>query len=218
MRSQNLHSLEYIASHFAQELPIMAEMRRDLEQVGLLNMAVSPVEGALLAFFARSHGVKKVVEIGTLYGYSTLWLARALPSEGRIWSLDVEAERSEQARTYAQKAGLAEFIEFVSGPALEKLPELESHGPFDLVFIDADKAAYMDYLHWADRHLKSGGLMIGDNTFLFGAVYDQPTRANFSQGRAVEVMKEFNSWLASSPSYNSIMIPTLEGMTVAVKK
>ncbi len=224
MRTQELASLNYITETFVKELPIMKEIRQELESDQLLSMSVSPLEGALLNFLVQSHFQSqpqvqdtKAVEIGTLYGYSALWLAQALPEGGRLWTVEIDPERSQKARDFAQRAGLGERIEFVAGPAMEKLSEIEDQGPFDLVFIDADKAAYMDYLRWADRNLQPGGLIVGDNTFLFGAVYGHPTRSNFSSGKAVEVMKEFNSWLATSPHYQAIMLPTLEGMTVARK-
>ncbi len=118
---------------------------------GLPEIQVSPAQGKLLHVLARSHGVGSILEIGTLGGYSTIWLARALPPNGRLVTLEFEAKHAAVARANIARAGLADRVEIRIGPALESLPQLaaEGRGPFDLIFIDADKEGYPEYLDWA---------------------------------------------------------------------
>jgi predicted O-methyltransferase YrrM len=127
--------------------------------------AVSPLQGALLELLARAIGARAILEIGTLEGYSTLWLARALPPDGRLVTLEVDADRAERARE-----ALGDRAEVIVGPALETLPTLT--GPFDLVFIDADKRSNADYLRWALRLSRPGTLIVADNVVRGGAVVD----------------------------------------------
>jgi predicted O-methyltransferase YrrM len=141
---------------------------------GLPQIAVSPAQGKLLHLLARMQGARKILEIGTLGGYSTIWLARALPAEGRLITLEVEPGHAEVARGNLARAGLAAVVEIRIGPALETLPRLaaEGAGPFDLIFIDADKVSIPEYFAWALRLSRRGTTIIVDNVVRKGALAD----------------------------------------------
>jgi predicted O-methyltransferase YrrM len=141
---------------------------------GLPQIHVSPQQGKLLHLLARISGARNVLEIGTLAGYSTIWLARALPADGRLVTLEAEPAHAEVASANIARAGLSAVVELRLGPALETLPRLaaEGRGPFDLIFIDADKPATTDYFTWALRLARRGSVIVVDNVVRAGAVAD----------------------------------------------
>ncbi|MGH3758266.1 O-methyltransferase [Actinophytocola sp.] len=140
------------------------------DAAGLPRIAVSPTQGKLLHLIARVHGARRILEIGTLGGYSAIWLARALPADGRLVTLEYEEKHAELARANLARAGLAERVEVRVGPALDTLPSVE--GPFDLVFIDADKPNNPDYFRWALGLTRPGSVIIVDNVVRGGKVAD----------------------------------------------
>jgi predicted O-methyltransferase YrrM len=135
---------------------------------------VSPLQGRLLELLARLQGARAILELGTLAGVSTIWLARALPADGRLVTLEADAGYAAVARENLARAGLADIVDVRVGPALETLPALAAQdaGPFDLVFIDADKRSNPDYLGWALRLTAPGSLIVADNVVRGGAVAD----------------------------------------------
>ena len=205
---------QYINETFAREDEYLSRIREALRQDGKEGINISPGEGKLLGLWVRAIQARTVVEIGTLYGYSTLWIARFLPSDGKIISLEKSPEHYEKAKELLQPSPYWERIDLRCGPALSVLPELR--GTYDMVFIDADKSGYLDYLDWAEEHIRPGGLIIGDNTLLFGHMMGEGERQ--VSRRQVNVMREFNKRLSNAELYESVMVPTHEGMTVAVKK
>jgi predicted O-methyltransferase YrrM len=144
------------------------------EEAGLPSIQVSPPQGRLLALLARLQGARTVLEFGTLGGYSTILLARALPADGRLISLEANPDYAEVAGTSVERAGLGERVEIRVGPALESLPVLEEEGagPFDLVFIDADKVNTPHYFAWALEHTVRGSLIVADNVVRDGSLAD----------------------------------------------
>lgn len=164
----------YITGLFLREDPVLEEATRAARSAGLPPIEVSPPQGALLHLLARSVRARTVLEIGTLGGYSTIWLARALDAGGRLVSLEVDPRHAEVARANVARAGLADSVEVRVGPALESLPVLfeEGFGPADLVFIDADKDAYSEYFDWSLRLSRPGTLIVADNVVRGGAVVD----------------------------------------------
>lgn len=179
------------------------------------GMALSTPELRILQFLIRLSGARRVLEIGTLFGRSSLALARALPPEGLLTTIEKSAVNHKVAQGFFEKSPEASKIRALHGDAREVLKGLEGEEPFDFVLIDADKAGYLDYLLWTEKHLRPGGLVVGDNSFLWGGVWDAP-EADVKPATA-EKMKEFNRRLADSRLYSSMVIPTLEGMTVAQK-
>lgn len=214
MRQPTSKRDQYINSTFAHEDAHLLEIREALVHAGKSGINIDPYEGQLLGLWVKLIQAKTVVEVGTLYGYSTLWIAKALPSDGKIISIEKDPENHKQAQTLLEKTSQWNQIELRHGDALSVLPELNK--TYDMAFIDADKAGYMDYLIWADKHIRPGGLIIGDNTLLFGHVIGEG-QGEISKEQ-IETMKKFNDFLSISQRYDSVMIPTYEGMTVAIKK
>lgn len=210
---------QYIQSVFATELPTQEKIRLESIEGNVHHMQVSPIEGGLLHFFVRLVNARKVVEIGSLLGYSSSWILRALPSDGEIHCFERSAKFAakivENLTLIEKEIGKpgAKFMVH-QGEALKKLAAIESSGPFDIVFIDADKGNYANYLTWAESNVRRGGLVIGDNTFLFGQVYVSEQESTESKTRW-QAMREFNARLADRSRYNSMLIPTVEGLTVA---
>src|SRR5579859_3080424 len=150
----------FLAPDFALEAALDSS-----KAAGLPTINVSPAQGKLLHLLARIQGANKILELGTLGGYSTIWLARALPPEGRLISLEIDAKRAEIARANIARAELANVVEIQVGraaDAMQKL-EVEGHGPFDLIFIDADKPGYAEYLKWSLKLSRPGTLILADN-------------------------------------------------------
>jgi predicted O-methyltransferase YrrM len=173
---------------------------------GLPAIHVAPNQGKLLMLLARAQGARVILEIGTLGGYSTIWLARALPEGGRLVTLEVDPRHAVVARANFARAGLVGIVELRLGPALETLPQLvaEGSGPFDLIFIDADKPSYPDYLPWALALSRRGSLIVADNIVRQGAVADAA-----SDDPAVLGVRRFNELLAAEPRVSATAIQTV---------
>ena len=144
---------------------------------GIPAIQVGPSEGKLLELLLRLAGAKKVVEVGTLVGYSAIHMARALPAGGHLWSVEFEPSHAEVARANIAAAGLADKVTVLVGAGRDVLPTLNGNGPFDAVFIDADKVNYDHYGQWAVENLRPGGLVLGDNAYLFGELLEDSDRA-----------------------------------------
>ncbi|HEY7727281.1 MAG TPA: O-methyltransferase [Candidatus Eisenbacteria bacterium] len=184
----------------------------------LPSIHVSPIQGKLLMLLARIAGARNILEIGTLGGYSTIWLGRALPPGGRLVTLEADPRHAEVARANLARAGLADRVEIRLGPALETLPRLAAEGrrPFDLIFIDADKPSYPDYLAWALKLSRRGSLILADNVVRSGAVIDDQSRDPNVQGT-----RRFNDLLAADPRLSATAVPTVgskgfDGLAIAV--
>jgi predicted O-methyltransferase YrrM len=171
-----------------------------------------------LQLLAQACGARNILEIGTLGGYSTIWLARALPAGGRLITLESEPKHAEVARANIARAGLAGVVEVRLGRALETLPQIavEKRSPFDFVFIDADKARYPDYLPWAIKLSRPGSLIVADNVVRKGAVIDAAnTDAN------VQGARRFNEMLAAEPRVSATAVQTVgskghDGLALAI--
>ncbi|MEU1402342.1 O-methyltransferase [Streptomyces sp. NPDC005728] len=164
----------YFSSHLSPEDDVLQAALRDSEAAGLPHISVTAPQGKFLQMLAEIQGARNILEIGTLAGYSTIWLARALPEDGRLVSLEYSAKHAEVATRNIARAGLDRIVEVRVGPALESLPKLadENPAPFDLVFIDADKANNSHYVEWALRLSRTGSLIVVDNVVRGGRVTD----------------------------------------------
>ncbi len=164
----------YFTALLSPEDEALQAARRDSDSEGLPQINVTPNQGKLLQLLARLQGARTVLEIGTLGGYSTIWLARALPADGRLITLEYDAHHADVARRNLAHAGLDRIAEVRVGPALESLPKLadENPPPFDLVFIDADKSNNHHYVEWALRLTRAGSLIVLDNVVRGGRVTD----------------------------------------------
>jgi predicted O-methyltransferase YrrM len=179
---------------------------------------VAPNQGKLLYVLAVAHGARTILEIGTLAGYSTIWLARALPADGRLITLEYEPKHAEVARANIARAGLAAQVEVRVGAALDTLPQLaaEDAGPFDLVFIDADKVNSVAYFNWALKLTRPGSLIIIDNVVRDGKVIDAASRDVSVQG-----VRALYEALAAEPRVAATAVQTVgskgyDGLAVAV--
>jgi len=201
---------EYISALFAPEDSLLVSLREEADRTGLPPIAVSADEGRLLQVLLTSIGARRVLEVGTLGGYSAIWMARALPDDGELLSIEIEQKHAEFARRYIERAGLSSKVEVRVGRALDVLPSLDGER-FDAVFIDADKEPMPTYLDWALRLLRPGGLVIADNTLWGGKVFDDAE--NDEKTRAV---REFNRKMATDPRVLSILVPTHDGVAIGV--
>lgn len=190
----------------------LREIRARSVREGLPPIAVGPFDGRHLEVLARLAGARRIVEIGTLGGYSGVCLARALPAGGRLDTFELEPRHARVAEESFRRAGVAERVRIHVGPALERLRGIEAEGPFDLVFVDADKAAYPAYLAWAAEHLRLGGAVLGDNVFrraAFPLPGDPP--------EAAAGIRAFNEALARSGRFRATLLPLEDGLAVGVK-
>lgn len=178
------------------------------ERHGMPAIQVGRGEGALLGMLLRLAGAREVVEVGTLAAYSTIHLARAVGPTGHVWSIEYDTKHAVVARDVLKTAGLDGRVTVVEGAGVDTLPTLEPEGPFDAVFIDADKANYDRYGRWAAKHLRPGGLLIGDNVFLFGRLLGDADDA--------VAMRRFHE--EARQHFDTVCIPTPDGLLVGVKR
>ena len=204
----------YVEGLFAPQDDALEAALEESRRAGLPEIQVSPNEGKLLQLLAEVVGARRILEIGTLGGYSTIHLGRGMPEDGALISLEIDEHHAQVARKNIARAGLAEKIEIQVGDAKELLARLaeRDEGPFDLVFIDADKEGYPEYLQWALRLSRPGSLILGDNTIRGGSVLDP-------QDGSARATREFNERVARDPRLFGIALPLLreriDGLTIA---
>ena len=212
MRKIVRKSYEYIESLQPVENEAMQKSRESSESLGLHAISLSATEGNLIRFFTKSCGAKNVVEIGTLTGLSALYILQALPADGKLWTL----EKSLQHAELAAEVLTDKRCEILVGDAEIKMQELNSKGPFDVIFIDGNKAAYLKYFQWAVENVRLGGLVLVDNVFLSGAVWGDQTSQRFNE-KQIEAVKKMNQMAFENSKLVSIIIPTDEGLLVSRK-
>jgi caffeoyl-CoA O-methyltransferase len=199
---------EYAEAHTTPDGELFERLAAETrEKTEIPQMMVGRLEGQFLAFLVRVSGARRVLELGTFTGYSSISMARALPDGGRVITCDVNEETTAIARRYAEEAGVVDRIDYRLGPALETLAELA--GPFDLVFIDADKAGYVEYYEAALPKLADGGLMLADNTLASGRVVDDDA----DDGMAAAI-KRFNEYVRADDRVESVMLTIRDGITM----
>jgi caffeoyl-CoA O-methyltransferase len=214
LRTQLTQIDGYIEGLFSPQDEALEAAVRESQRAGLPKIHVSPNEGKLLQLLAEMTGARRILEIGTLGGYSTINLARGMAGDGALISLEINERHAEVARENVGRAGLGEKVEIRVGDARELLAQLveNGEGPFDIIFIDADKEGYPEYLEWALRLSRPGSLILGDNTIWGGTIIDpqdDPTRA----------IHEFNERLARDPRLSAIILPIMrervDGLAIA---
>ena len=186
--------------------PVLEAALRDSDAAGLASIHVSPSQGKLLQLLAQSMNARRILEIGTLAGYSTICLARALPPEGRLISLEYEQRHAAVARANIARAGLAGIVEVRVGLALEQLPKLkaEKRDSFDLIFIDADKQGYPEYFAWALKLAHRVTLIVADNVVRNGEVINAK-----SSNAGVPGVRRFIELVASEPRVSATVVQTV---------
>lgn len=218
MRESMLSSKDsYMISLLAEESELKKRSRQFADELGLGRISINPAEAQLIKTLIRLHGCRKFVEIGTLTGLSAQYIFEALPEGGELWTLEKDPKHGECAeRIFSNLDQSQKKIHLVMGDARVELEHLAAQGPFDGVFIDGNKAAYFDYLVWAEKNLRPGGLILADNIFLSGAVWGEPAQ-RFSE-KQVRIMQEFNKRLSDPALYESAIVPSFEGLYVAIKR
>jgi caffeoyl-CoA O-methyltransferase len=208
----------YISGLLAQEDEALQAVTRSIASSGIPQMSISPTQGKLLQVLARMCGARKILELGTLAGYSTIWLARSLPEDGLLISLEYNESYARVAGANILRAGLDHLVEIRTGPALDTLPALleEGAGPFDLIFIDADKPPYAEYFEWAVRLSRPGTIIVADNVIREGRVLEPD-----SSDERVQGVQRFNTMLSARTDVTAIILQTVglkehDGMAIAV--
>jgi predicted O-methyltransferase YrrM len=201
---------DYIVGLFSAEDELLAALREEADRTGLPPIAISADEGRLLQVLLTSISARRVLEVGTLGGYSAICMARALPPGGRLLSVDINEQHASFARRYIDRAGLSDRVEVRVGRALDVLPSLDGER-FDAIFLDADKEPLPTYFEWALRLVRPGGLIIGDNALWGGRAYDGDEPDDKTRG-----VREFNRRMATDPRVLGIIVPTHDGVAIAV--
>ncbi|MCZ7545951.1 MAG: O-methyltransferase [Anaerolineae bacterium] len=177
---------------------------------GMPAISVRPEEGRVLQFLARAIGAQKIVEIGTLAGYSGIWLARALPDgEGKLYTIEADPKHAAVARESFARAGVSDRVEIREGEAAATLAALRAEGPFDFCFIDADKDRYPAYLDWALENLRPGGIVAAHNALRGGRIVAPENDTD-------HIVRRFNARMADDPRLVSILIPLGDGIVAGL--
>jgi predicted O-methyltransferase YrrM len=212
MTTYNDQVSSYISSLFAVEDEHLLRVREDSPKYGLPGGNIKPEEGRFLQVLAFASGATKAVEIGTLGGYSGIWIARGLRPGGKLITIDMEAKHANVAQEHFDAAGLSEVIEVRVGNAHHVLSELRDEGPFDFVFIDADRPSYPAFFNWAIENVRTGGIIAAHNAFRKGTVVGIGDDDEHS-----ELMRQFNKQVAEDSRVNSTIFPSGDGTLISVK-
>lgn len=219
MKQQLFASVDkYISDLLAEEDDALKAVEQSIYDQGIPQISVSPNQGKFLQIMATLCGARNILEIGTLAGYSTIWMARALPEGGRMVTLEYDALHARVARENIERAGLAEKVEVRLGKAIDILPQLEQEGagPFDMIFIDADKPPYPEYYEWALKLSRPGTLIIADNVIREGQVLDPN-----SPDEKVQGVQRLNEMLSKDSRVSATILQTVgikeyDGMAIVV--
>lgn len=201
----------YITDLFAAEESVLGSINDSADRNDLPTIHLQPFEARLLQVLMVAVDARKVVEIGTLAGYSGAWLASALPADGKLYTIERSSKHAQVARDNFTRLGLSAKIEIIEGEALPSLEKLAAQSPFDFVFVDAEKTEYSAYFNWAAEHLRPGGMIAAHNALRRGGVL---ALANDSD----QAVDAFNRALAAHPQFESTIIAVGDGMAVGLKK
>jgi len=197
---------DYYAKAFGASDPVLTKVLAASKKAGLPDIQVSPLQGRLLMLLAQSMGAKRILEVGTLGGYSSIWMARALPADGRLITLEYEKLHAEVATKNIAMAGFADKVQVRQGAGADSMAALvkEKSAPFDFVFIDADKPGYPAYLEWALKLTRPGSLIVADNMVRQGKVADAKSRDERVQGA-----RKFNALVSKNPKLEATAVQTV---------
>jgi predicted O-methyltransferase YrrM len=206
---------DYLVAHGHNTDPLLRELAEETRaKLGRVSgMQIAPEQGTFMTILARAIGVRSAIEIGTFTGYSSICIARALPTGGRLLCCDVSEEWTAIARRYWERAGVADRITLRIGPALETLKALPAGDPLDLAFIDADKSNYRNYYEAVLARIRTGGLILIDNVLWNGAVIDPAI-----QNEDTRAIRALNDFIATDQRVDAVMIPVADGLTVCRKR
>lgn len=201
---------EYVTDLFVEEDEVLKDVREETARQGLPLINLDPFEGQMMKVLIAMSGAKKVVEIGTLAGYSGIWIARALPEDGKLITIEKSEKHAKLAMAHFEKAGLSEKVVVYQGAGLDILQKISAGAPYDMMFIDADKSNYGNYLNWAVQHLRIGGTVMAHNAFWGGNIFTPRTDDDHG-------LIAFNQALADHPQLTSTIIEVGDGLAVGVK-
>lgn len=206
----------YFVEHLLAGDPPLSGALSASSAAGLPAIDVAPTEGKLLHLMARMSGTRRILELGTLGGYSAIWLARALPNDGRLITVELSPVHAEVARGNIEGAGVSSKVEIRVGPALDVLPTLAGEAPFDFFFIDADKANVPNYFEWALKLARPGSIIVVDNVVRNGAVVDSDTQDANIQGvrRLIEMLEKDSR--VSATALQTVGSKGYDGFLVAI--
>jgi caffeoyl-CoA O-methyltransferase len=210
----------YISNLLGHEDEALIAATRSLKEAGMPAISISPNQGKFLQILALLCNARNILEMGTLAGYSTIWMARALPKDGKLITLEYDPKHAAVAQKNIERAGVAGQVQIRTGKALDILPQLhaEGAGPFDMIFIDADKPPYADYFEWALKLSRPGTLIVADNVIRDGKVLDES-----STDAAVRGAQRFNKALSANTAVTATILQMVgvkeyDGMAIAVVK
>jgi predicted O-methyltransferase YrrM len=206
--TENMH--RYITGLFAPEDALLQSMPAEAERQGIPQIHIDAMQGKFLQVLMRACGAARVIEVGSLFGYSAIWMARALPADGMVYALEINPLHARVIRDNATRAGLAERITVVEGDALLTLKDLRAQGPFDFAFIDADKPGYLEYYETVMTMLRPGATIVADNMSASGSAWDTAARGNAPAIRAL------NARMAGDARLTALLVPISDGMCVGV--
>jgi predicted O-methyltransferase YrrM len=201
----------YITSLFTSPDPVLQQVFDAIPRRGLPAITIKPEEGRFLQFLVRACSARTAVEIGTLGGYSGIWIARGLPTDGKLVTLEKEPRHADVAREHFTLAGIADRVDLRLGDAKQLMPALAREGPFDFCFIDAEKLDYGVYLDWALANVRGGGIIAAHNAFRHGDILNQNDHSPDAEN-----MRQFNQRFAREPRLLSTIFPAGDGMLIGI--
>ena len=210
--AHNLYSQfnDYVKENFVDEDEVLQFVRQETVRHEMPQISLEPYEGRMMQVIVAMSGAKKVVEIGTLAGYSAIWIARGLPDDGKLITIEASSKHAEVARNHFDKAGLHDKVRLYQGDGMQILNKIADDAPFDMVFIDADKVNYPNYLAWAVTNLRVGGTVMAHNAFWSGRIFSPESDDDHG-------LINFNQTLATHPQLMSTIIEVGDGLAVGVK-
>jgi len=201
---------KYIGERTTPEDPLLRDLKTAARQEGLPEIWIAPEQVALLQILLRASGARRVLEVGTLGGLSAIGMARALPADGRVTTIEIESKHADFAERWIARSDVAGKIEVRRGAGMEVLPTLS--GPFDAAFLDADKESYPLYLKECLRLVRPGGLILADNALGFGRLFDEPADGS------VQAVRRFNDVMAATREVQGVIVPLGDGLWVSVRR
>ncbi len=201
---------DYVNETFVREDDLLQFVRQQTAEHGLPQINLQPYEGRLLQLLIQLNAAERVIEIGTLAGYSGIWIARGLPTQGKLVTIEKSSVHAALARSHFERAGLSHKVTVLQGDGIQILKKLAAQAPWDLIFIDADKVNYPNYLDWAALHLRVGGALLAHNAFRGGYIFNPETEDDHG-------MVKFNQALATHPQFESTIIEVGDGLAIGIK-
>lgn len=201
---------QYVIDLFAREDDALQWIQSEANRNGLPQISIRAHEGKILQLLLRAIGARKALEIGALAGYSAVWIARALPEAGRLFTLEKSSKHAEIVRRSVERAGVAAKVTVLEGAGLDLLDKMAAEAPFDFVFLDADRSSYPKYLEWVARHLRVGGILAAHNAYAGGRVLTPTSEDDWG-------MVAFNAALAAHPQFDGVIIGVGDALAAAIK-